>query len=146
MLPAPAGSAEASLRERIVARAHYYTATETHYRLGSTGPTYFDCTGLVYRVFADCETLDLIGAQGEQDVRSYYDWFSARQQADMQSPSPGDLIVYGPDFAHIGIYTGNGQAVSTLTRGVQEHCAVQLRSGPGGQIMPVLAYLHLEVR
>jgi len=134
------------LRERIVARARYYTSTETHYRLGSTGPTYFDCTGLVYRVFADCAALELIGAQGEQDVRSYYDWFSARKQADTQSPKLGDLIVYGPDFAHIGIYTGNGQAISTLTEGVQEHSAVKLRNGPGGQIMPVQAYLHLDVR
>ncbi len=146
MPPAPTGSADASLRGRIVTRAHYYVVTKTYYRLGSTGPTYFDCTGLVYRVFADCAALNLIGAQGEQDVRSYYDWFSAREQADMQSPRPGDLIVYGPDFVHIGIYTGDGRAVSTLTAGVQEHSAFQLRTGPGGQIMPVLAYLHLDVR
>jgi cell wall-associated NlpC family hydrolase len=134
------------LRECIVARAHYYAAAETHYRIGSTGPTYFDCTGLVYRVFEDCAALDLIGALGEQDVRSYYDWFSAREQADTQMPKLGDLIVYGPDFAHIGIYTGDGTAISTLTKGVQEHSAVQLRTAPGGQIMPVHAYLHLDVR
>jgi len=141
--PAPTNSAEATLRERIVARARYYAGTETRYRLGSTGPTFFDCTGLVYRVFKDCAALELIGAQGEQHVRSYCDWFLARKQADLQPPEPGDLIVYGADFAHIGIYVGDGRVISTLTAGVREH-AVQLRDGLNGPIMPVQAYLHLE--
>ena len=134
------------MREAIVRRARHYATTQTSYRPGSMGPVYFDCTGLVYRVFADCAALELIGAQGEQTVRSYYDWFSARQRADTQPPRLGDLIIYGPDFAHIGVYVGDGKAISTLTGGVQEHSATQLRNRPGGQIMPVVAYLHLDVR
>jgi cell wall-associated NlpC family hydrolase len=127
-----------------VARARYYTTQKTRYRNGSYGPTYFDCTGLVYRVFVDCSALALIGARGEQGVENYLDWFTARQQADMEPPQPGDLIVYGPGFAHIGIYVGAGKAISTLSSGVREHSATKLRTSANGQLMPVCAYLHLK--
>lgn len=142
--PTSGASPEASLREQIVARARYYTTQKTHYQHGSCGPTYFDCTGLVYHVFADCFALALIGARGEQGVHNYLDWFTARQQADMEPPQPGDLIVYGPGFAHIGIYVGDGKAISALSGGVREHSATKLRTSASGQLMPVRAYLHLK--
>jgi hypothetical protein len=34
--------------------------------------------------------------------------------------TPGDLVVWG-NGSHIGIYLGNGMAVSTLTSGVRVH-------------------------
>lgn len=143
--PAPTATAPSgSLRERLVARARYYASIKTRYSAGNTGPTSFDCTGLVYRVFADCGALDLIGTQGEQGVHNYYTWFEARKWADSDSPKPGDLIVYGPDFAHIGIYIGDGRAISTLSDGVREHDATRLKTSTNGKVMPVIAYLHVQ--
>ena len=141
-LPTP----QSAIRECVLARARHYAATTTRYRLGSTGPTDFDCTGLVYRVFADCSASDLIGAQGEQLVFDYYTWFAARGLADAMAPQEGDLIVYGLDFAHVALYVGNGRAVSALLDGVREHDALRLGSSTPGEIMPVKAYLHIQAR
>lgn len=135
-----------AVRQCVVDRARHYAASDTHYRLGHTGPTYFDCTGLVYRVFADCSATDLIGADGEQPVRAYYDWFTAMGEADAIPPQHGDLIVYGQDFAHVAIYIGDGRAISALLDGVREHDAASLSSGSPGERMPVKAYLHIQPR
>jgi len=133
-----------ALQDCVVAQARYYAQRATAYRSGGVGPIYFDCTGFVYRVFADCQATELIGARGEQPVRSYYDWFAARGQADALPPQPGDLIVHGQDFAHLSIYVGNGRAISALLDGIREHDAVNLRSGVAGEVMPVKAYLHIQ--
>jgi cell wall-associated NlpC family hydrolase len=135
-----------AVRQCVLARARYYTTIPTRYRLGSTGPTDFDCTGLVYRVFADCSVGHLIGTQGEQLVFDYYAWFSARGLADAVTPQEGDLIVYGLDFAHVAIYVGNGRAISALLDGVREHDALRLGSSTPGEIMPVKAYLHIQAK
>jgi cell wall-associated NlpC family hydrolase len=96
-------------------------------------------------VFADCGASESIGAQGEQPVRTYYDWFSAQGRADALPPQPGDLVVYGPGFAHIAIYVGGDRAISALSDGIGEHHATELHSAPGGELMPVEGYLHVEV-
>ncbi len=144
--PQPAASASRTpmmVRDCVVSRARYYSQNPTTYRSGATGPDQFDCTGLVYRVFADCAASGLVGATGEQPVRSYYDWFCARGRADALPPAEGDLIIYGADWSHIGIYVGEGRAISTLSDGVREHDARQLRDARGDP-MPVKAYLHIE--
>jgi cell wall-associated NlpC family hydrolase len=79
-------------------------------------------------------------------VRAYYDWFVARGQADALPPKLADIIVYGPRFAHVAIYVGGGRAISALSDGIREHDAARLRSGPGGELMPVEAYLHVDLR
>ena len=107
---------------------------------------YFDCTGFVYRVFVDCSATELIGAQGEQPVRAYYDWFVARGQADAVPPQIGDLVVYDLDSAHIAVYVGESRAISALLEGVREHDAARLGSGTGGEVMSVKAYLHIQPR
>ncbi len=135
-----------AVRQCVLDRARHYAANHTLYRLGHAGPTFFDCTGLVYRVFADCSAADLIGATGEQPVRAYYDWFAAIGEADAIPPQPGDLIVYGEDFRHVAIYTGDGKAISALLEGVREHDAVIVGSGSPGERMPVKAYLHIQWR
>jgi len=142
----PAAASQSPLRVCIVTRARHYTHTNTHYRFGHSGPVYFDCTGFVYRVFVDCSATELIGAQGEQPVRAYYDWFVARGQADAVPPQIGDLVVYDLDSAHIAVYVGDGRAISALLEGVREHDAARLGSGTGGEAMPVKAYLHIQPR
>lgn len=135
-----------TVRRCVTSRSLHYAASDTLYRPGHAGPTHFDCTGLVYRVFADCSATDLIGAEGEQPVRAYYDWFAAMGEADAIPPQQGDLIVYGRSFAHVAIYIGDGRAVSALLEGVREHDATELRSGSAGERMAVKAYLHIQPR
>ncbi len=141
-----ATSSGSDVRQCVISRALHYAASDTRYRLGHAGPTYFDCTGLVYRVFADCSATRLIGTEGEQPVRAYYDWFAAMGEADAMPPQHGDLIVYGQDFAHIAIYVGDGRAVSALLEGVREHDATKLGAGSPGERMLVKAYLHIQPR
>ncbi len=130
-------------RTCIVERAHHYASTATRYQSGASGPTAFDCTGLVYRVFHDCSATDLIGAQGQQPVASYLRWFIAQARADQHAPMAGDLIVYGEDCSHVAIYIGAGQAISTLSDGVREHDATRLHTHAGGDLLPIQAYLHI---
>jgi cell wall-associated NlpC family hydrolase len=89
------------------------------YRWGATGLRAFDCSGLVYRVFAQRGLLTKIGG-GRKTARGYYDWFRRRGLATRSNPRKGDLVVWG-NARHIGIYVGNGQAVSALTSGVSRH-------------------------
>jgi cell wall-associated NlpC family hydrolase len=146
LVPSPKPSATAlSMRDRIVSRARYYANQPTQYRAGASGPVEFDCTGLVYRVFADCSAEELVGAHGEEPVRGYYDWFNARGLADTATPGLGDLVIYGPDWTHVAIYIGDGRAISTLMAGVREHSATSLRN-TNGERMPVVAYLHIQAQ
>lgn len=89
------------------------------YRWGATGMRAFDCSGLVYRVFEQRGLLTKIGG-GRKTARGYYDWFRRRGLASRSNPRKGDLVVWG-NAKHIGIYIGNGLAVSALTSGVAKH-------------------------
>jgi cell wall-associated NlpC family hydrolase len=77
-------------------------------------------------------------------MHGYYKWFSARGQADSLPPQKGDLVVYGPQYAHIAIYVGEGRAISTLLDGVRVHDAATLSSIEPDERMPVEAYLHIR--
>jgi cell wall-associated NlpC family hydrolase len=97
----------------------------------ATGPDAFDCSGLVFYSFKMNGLKDRIG--GYRSAKGYYNWFKERGRADMNAPRVGDLIVWGR-FQHVGIYLGDGMAISTLTT----------KSGVG--IHPVKGYLGIKVR
>jgi cell wall-associated NlpC family hydrolase len=73
----------------------------------------------VYRSFAESGLLTRIGGS-RKTARGYYDWFRRRGLASRRNPRRGDLIVWG-NARHIGIYIGNGLAISALTSGVSRH-------------------------
>ena len=86
------------------------------------GPNRFDCVGFVFFSYNQNGLKDKIG--GYRGVKSYFSWFKSRGLVtnDMSKAQPGDLIVWG-NYKHIGIYMGNGMAVSALINpyGVSKH-------------------------
>ena len=90
------------------------------WRYGATGPSAFDCSGLVIYAFKAAGDLGAIGNGNYRSARSLYDWFRSRGRASRTNPKPGDLVVWGSG-SHIGIYIGNGLAISTLSSGVAIH-------------------------
>jgi hypothetical protein len=85
----------------------------------AVGPSAFDCSGLVYYVFRKTGNLYRIGGR-RMSGYGYYSYFRNRGLASRTGGRPGDLVVWGGG-SHIGIYLGNGKAISTLTRGVTIH-------------------------
>lgn len=84
------------------------------------GPTRFDCSGLVWFSFHSNSLQDRIG--GYRSVGGYVKWFQERGLVSKTDPQVGDLVVWGAN-QHVGIYLGNGMAISTLVtrRGVAIH-------------------------
>jgi cell wall-associated NlpC family hydrolase len=120
MAPAPA-SAAGSGPEAVIAAAKDYLGHR--YQMGAEGPKYFDCSGLVYRVFADTGELPRISGM-RLLARGYLRWFTSRGlfTKSEDKAQPGDLVVWN-DGEHIGIYLGDGKALSALINpyGVSVH-------------------------
>ena len=64
--------------------------------------------------------LRLIGNGNYRSASALYRYFRDRGRTSRTKASPGDLVVWGSG-SHIGIYLGNGYAISTLTSGVRIH-------------------------
>ena len=90
------------------------------WRYGATGPSAFDCSGLVIYAFKAAGDGAAIGNGNYRSALAIYDWFKSRGRASRSNPHPGDLVIWGGG-SHIGIYIGNGMAISTLTSGVTIH-------------------------
>jgi cell wall-associated NlpC family hydrolase len=92
------------------------------FRLGTEGHRYFDCSGLVFRVYAQAGLLRRIGG-GRLLAAGYYRWFKRRGLVNRRNPKPGDLIWWTKRgrIEHIGLYVGNGRSISALTVGVRRH-------------------------
>lgn len=90
------------------------------WRYGAKGPRAFDCSGLVIYAFTKAGDTRAIGKGKLRSARALYHWFKARGLASRSDPKPGDLVIWGRG-THVGIYVGNGKAVSTLTSGVRVH-------------------------
>ena len=122
-----------TLAERVIADAMRHLGDP--YVWGSSGPSTFDCSGLVYRVFADNGLAALI-----HDSHSAYDQYAiyrARGLASRSGGEPGDLVVYGGG-SHIGIYLGNGRVISALVQGVRI-------TGVYALTTPFTAFLHTDL-
>lgn len=85
-----------------------------HFQLGATGMRYFDCSGLIYRVYQQAGLLSKIG--GNRSAAGYYYWFKQRGLANRHSPKAGDLVIWthNGQIAHSGIYVGGGRVISAL--------------------------------
>lgn len=117
--PAPA-EAGYNPTEAVIAAGMRYIGHP--FRIGSEGPRYFDCSGFIYRIFADAGELSRIGG-GRRRAAGYTQWFVARGRYGhvVATAKRGDLVAYtnGRKIAHIGIYLGNGKVLSALTSGVK---------------------------
>jgi len=102
------------------------------------GPAKFDCVGFVWFIFHSNDLQDKIG--GTRGVQGYYDWFKARGLVSKTDPQPGDLIIWG-NFQHIGMYIGNGQAISALIN----PWGVKIHPVKGWLNVPFSYYLHTHL-
>jgi peptidoglycan DL-endopeptidase CwlO len=104
---------------------------------GATGPSAFDCSGLVIYAYKSAGDLALIGNGNYRSAAALYKYFKDRGRTSRTNATPGDLVVWGGG-THIGIYLGNGMAVSTLTSGVTVH-------GVFAVAAPFTAYLRTGI-
>ena len=129
---APAPAAAATPADRVIAVAQ--SKLGAPWTFGAAGPYRFDCSGLVIYSF------ERAGYGGKVDFGRYrsaaalYSWYRARGLASRTGGQRGDLVVWGGG-SHIGIYLGNGRAISTLTSGVTIH-------GVYAVTAPFTAFLH----
>jgi cell wall-associated NlpC family hydrolase len=85
------------------------------YRSGATGPSAFDCSGLV--VWA-------MGKAGISVPRTSFDQYRAGTAITRSQIQAGDLVFFntaGPGASDVGIATSATSAVSATTHGVREH-------------------------
>jgi cell wall-associated NlpC family hydrolase len=135
----------AAMIDAVVSAAESYLGLP--YRVGREGPDIFDCSGLVYRIFADTGQVARIGA-ARMRAAGYMRWFGVRDRfvEDRALAERGDLVIYDAG-SHIGLYVGEGKVISALVDGVTLHAIDGLTlelsgilkvdwAGPGGRPMP----------
>lgn len=72
------------------------------YRYGSTGPSSFDCSGLIQYAFKRA---------GKALPRTSRDMYRVSQKISQSAKQPGDLIFMSSNgrIGHVGVYAGNGK-------------------------------------
>ena len=78
------------------------------YSWGGSGPSAFDCSGLVMWSFQQA---------GISLPHSSQALASGGQEVSMDQMQPGDLVTYYSDASHVGIYIGDGMMVHASTYG-----------------------------
>jgi cell wall-associated NlpC family hydrolase len=104
---------------------------------GADGPSVFDCSGLVVYAFRMAGIAPIVGSSHEVSAYALYARFRALGLASRSGGKPGDLIIWGGG-THVGIYLGNGMAISTLVGGVRIH-------GVWALTTPFTAFLHTGI-
>jgi peptidoglycan DL-endopeptidase CwlO len=107
--------------DRLLAVAN--SEVGSRYAWAATGPTTFDCSGLVYYAFREAGVLDRIGGK-RRTVAGLHTWFrnNGTISRTISTARPGDILIWGSD-KHTGIYVGNNYAISALVNpyGVRLH-------------------------
>jgi len=135
---APGAPSVPTTPNSVVASSAIVALARTHlgarYRYAATGPTSFDCSGLVWRVF---EQAHLGRKVTSHSARAIYLAYRHRGLASRRDPQVGDLVVWGYG-SHVGIYIGRGLAISALVGGVRVHRVNALTTA-------FTAYLHTDL-
>ncbi|MGW6985317.1 NlpC/P60 family protein [Streptomyces sp. NPDC054932] len=97
-LPALGPSSGRAAAAVMAARA----AVGRPYVWGSTGPSGFDCSGLMVWSYRQA---------GVSLPRTSQAQRHAGRQVPLSQARPGDLVTYRSDASHVGMYVGNGQVV-----------------------------------
>ncbi|MDX6332626.1 MAG: peptidoglycan DL-endopeptidase CwlO, partial [Streptomycetaceae bacterium] len=93
------------------------------YAWGSTGPSAFDCSGLMVWSYRHA---------GVALPRTSQAQLGAGQHVPLGQARPGDLVIYRNDASHVGMYVGGGQVVHAPYPGAR------VRYDPVG-MMPIAA-------
>ena len=97
--PSPGGGGS----ERAQQAVNYALAqVGKKYRMGTTGPSYFDCSGLMYAAYKQ------VGISLPRTSQAQFSAGTSVSKGDLQ---PGDLVFYYSGITHVGMYIGNGQIV-----------------------------------
>jgi cell wall-associated NlpC family hydrolase len=109
----------------VVAFAHAQLGKP--YRYGSAGPSSYDCSGLAKAAWARAGVTlaHYTGAQWDEGVHI--------SRANLR---PGDLVFFGSDVHHVGIYIGNGQMIEAPHSGLDVRIAPAFRSDYVGAVRP----------
>jgi hypothetical protein len=123
LAPGAAGTAEAAKprteADQIIAIAKQQRGDP--WRYGANGPKAFDCSGLViyaYKKAGDGKVVK--NGKGVRSARAMYRYYKSKGMTSRSNPKPGDIVIWGGG-SHVGLYIGNGKAISTLTSGVRIH-------------------------
>ncbi|MET9538909.1 NlpC/P60 family protein [Streptomyces sp. NPDC006553] len=98
--PAPEAAPGSSRAAAAVIAAR--SAVGKPYVWGATGPSAFDCSGLMVWSY---------GRAGISLPRTSSAQRYAGRQVPLSQAQPGDLVTYRGDASHVGIYAGNGQVI-----------------------------------
>ena len=98
----PAGPAPAPRANAQVAVDAALSKLGSPYRWGATGPSSFDCSGLMVWAWAQA---------GVSLPRSSSAQFAGLRRISRSELQPGDLVFSGNPVHHVGMYIGNGQIV-----------------------------------
>ena len=79
------------------------------YSWGATGPSAFDCSGLMYWAYQQ---------QGKTIPRTSQAQLAGGTSVALSDLQPGDIIGYYPGTTHVGMYIGNGQVVHASDYGI----------------------------
>ncbi|MEV7405404.1 NlpC/P60 family protein [Streptomyces sp. NPDC091267] len=93
----PAGSARAAAAVMAVRQA-----LGRPYVWGASGPSGFDCSGLMQWAYAQAG----VSLPRTSQAQRY-----AGRMVPLAQARPGDLVAYRADAGHIGMYVGNGQVI-----------------------------------
>jgi peptidoglycan DL-endopeptidase CwlO len=107
-----AAPAPASVQPAIAAAQ---SAIGASYASGATGPSSFDCSGLMVYAF---------GQAGIALPRTSFAQFEIGTEVGLTEFQAGDLVFFdtdGPGASHVGIALGPETAISATTHGVMEH-------------------------
>jgi len=91
------------------------SAIGASYASGATGPSSFDCSGLMVYAF---------GKAGITLPRTSYAQFESGTEVGLTEIQPGDLVFFdtaGSGASHVGIALSAETAISATTHGVMEH-------------------------
>jgi cell wall-associated NlpC family hydrolase len=100
-MPEMSGAMPASSRAAAAVLAAR-NAVGKPYVWGASGPSGFDCSGLMQWSY---------GQAGVSLPRTSQAQRHAGRQVSLDQAQPGDLVAYRDDASHIGMYMGNGQVV-----------------------------------
>ena len=89
------------------------------YQWGAAGPDSFDCSGLTMWAWGHA------GVSLPHYTKAQYDATTHISISDLQ---PGDLVFFGSDFHHMGLYVGGGQMIEAPHTGANVRYASIYRS------------------
>lgn len=126
-MPPPQGGADMSVGSEIVIRA--ISLLGAPYRYGGSGPTAFDCSGLVQFIHHEL---------GIEVPRTAAEQYRAADPIRLDDIEPGDLLFFrisGKRISHVAIYAGSGRFVHAPQTGRP----IELRTLDDGYYKPRLA-------